>query len=699
MNKMKIFNSIMIVAVLALFSGKVVAAQEIELSGIVSGDIQGGVTITLSGNADEATETTADDGTYSFTEVGNGSYTITPSLEGYSFTPANTTVTIDGDDVTGVDFVSVADEQDDDIDDDGVLNEDDKCEDTPVDETVDPSNGCSIEQLVPCVGPREITGPWRNHGQYVSAFTKTVNSFIKQKLIAKDEKRALMKIAASSDCGKYVPWPTSGWQSTYPEKQGMDSGSLADMLEFIKEQDSPIHSVLVVRNGYLVTEAYFQPFQEEFFHGLASCSKSILSALVGIAIDEGYIENEEQKVLDFFPEYNPADVDPWKESITLRHLLMMSAAWDARDNFAYGWEGLYKMMASSDWAEYVLDLPMADPPGEFFEYKNCDSYLLAAILDKATQKNGLDFANEKLFSPLGIPASQVKWPINSQGVILVLQGITLRPIDMAKFGFLYLHKGLWDGKQIISKEWVDASTKKQILTPGSMVTLTPEYGFQWWVTQKGYFVALGFAGQYIIVNPSENLVVVFTSALEAQTTFLPKYFYEIYILGAILSDEALSDNVEQQARLDDIIKQVSTPPAPEPVPLLPDIANAISGKTFYFETNPYGFKTFSLTFTPGADEALYSLNRENDSHRGDTEIQDAPIGLDNVYRYYLDKDNFLIAHKGQWENETTFVMNVKGFERPPQGLISRLTFEGSRVTIKDSATTHDESWETTAEIQ
>jgi CubicO group peptidase (beta-lactamase class C family) len=334
---------------------------------------------------------------------------------------------------------------------------------------------------------------------------------------------------------------------------------------------------------------------------------------------------------------------------------------------------------------------MADPPGEFFEYSNCASYLIAAILDKATQKNGLDFANEKLFSPLGIPASQVKWPINSQGVIHGFGGVTLRPIDMAKFGFLYLHKGLWDGKQVISKDWVDASTKKQILTSGSTITITNEYGFQWWVTQKGYFMAMGFAGQYIIVNPSENLVVVFTSALK--NPFLPRNLYENYILGAILSDEALSDDMEQQARLDAIIKQVSIPPAPEPVPLLPDIATAISEETFYYETNPYGFKTFSLTFTPGADEALYSF------YRGDTEIQDAPIGLDNVYRYYLDKDNYLTAYKGQWENETTFVMNVEDFERPLRGLISRMTFEGSKVTIKDFATTFDGAWEITAEIQ
>ncbi len=162
-------------------------------SGNVTGDVAEGDTITLSGNADEATETIGR-GDYSFPDVANGGYTVTPSLAGYSFAPANTTVTIDGADVTGVDCVSVANEQDDDIDDDGVINEDDECESTPVDVIVDPLSGCSLEQLVPC------NENWKNHGQYVSAFTQTLNSFIKQKLIAKDEKSALMKKAASSDC-------------------------------------------------------------------------------------------------------------------------------------------------------------------------------------------------------------------------------------------------------------------------------------------------------------------------------------------------------------------------------------------------------------------------------------------------------------------------------------------------------------------
>jgi len=205
-------------------------------------------------------------------------------------------------------------------------------------------------------------------------------------------------------------------------------------------------------------------------------------------------------------------------------------------------------------------------------------------------------------------------------------------------------------------------------------------------------MALGFAGQYIFVNPAENLVVVFTSALETKAAWLPIYLYENYILGAILSDEALSDDTEQQARLDNIIKQVSTPPAPEPVPPLPDIATAISGKTFYFETNPAEFKSFSLTFTPGADEALIN------QIVGETEIQDSPVGLDNVYRYYLNKDNHLGATKGRWENETTFVTYFEGFGGKPFRSVIQWTFEGSRVTAQINDTFSGQ-WDVAGNLQ
>ena len=176
-------------------------------------------------------------------------------------------------------------------------------------------------------------------------------------------------------------WPTNGWQVTSPEQQGMDSGSLADLLDNIRNNNIAIRSVLVIRNGYMVMEAYFHPFQQNFLHIIHSCTKSINSTLIGIAIDLGYIAGVDNTVLDFFPEYNTiANMSAWKQGLTLEHLLMMGTGMNARDSYLYNWEGLNNMQASADWTRYALDLPVIHQPGTVFDYSNCASYLITAIL-------------------------------------------------------------------------------------------------------------------------------------------------------------------------------------------------------------------------------------------------------------------------------------------------------------------------------
>jgi CubicO group peptidase (beta-lactamase class C family) len=480
-------------------------------------------------------------------------------------------------------------------------------------------------------------------------------------------------------------WPTSGWQSTYPERQGMDSGRLADLLEYIRAQNYPIRSVLVIRKGYLVTEAYFHPFQEGFWHIIHSCTKSITSALTGIAIDQGFIENEEKKVLDFFPEYNVANLDQWKESMELQHLLMMASGLNARDSYLYDWEGLHNMEAGSDWTKYVLDLPMASLPGSSFDYCNGASFLIASILQKTTQKNGLEFGHENLFSYLGIPTSLVDWPMSPRGVAIGFGRMRLRPIDMAKFGFLYLHKGIWDGRQLISEEWIDKSTQRQIAAN----TLSDGYGFQWWIDNQGYFMALGYAGQYIIVNPGENLVVVFTSALPDSNFSIPESLYHQYILDAIRSDQAIADNSQEQARLDNIVRQLANP-TPEPVPTLPETAAAISGKIFYFETNPYDWHFIGLTFTPGADEFWLNFSY------GDRNLL-LPAGLDNVYRVNFQY-SYWRAYKGRWENNNTFLIEYQVADYSEWGSL-RLSFDENRVTVQFREGQSGAQWEVSANLQ
>ena len=347
-------------------------------------------------------------------------------------------------------------------------------------------------------------------------------------------------------------WPTNGWRSATPESQGMDSGLLAEALAQIYEQEHAIEGLVVVRNGYLITEAYVHPFMKSKRHGIHSCTKSVVSALIGIAIDQGYIRGIDQLILDFFPGRTVAHLDDRKRAMTLEHLLSMSTGLECRDSYLYRWRGLNQMRQSDDWVQHVLDLPMLEAPGTRFEYCNGASFLLSAVLQETTAKSALEFAQEHLFGPLGI--TDVEWPANPQGISIGWGGIHMQPVDMAKIGYLYLRQGRWGNKQIVSASWVDASTRKHIAA-----TLQDGYGYQWWVTDEGIYMALGYAGQFIFVVPRVDLVVVFISDLEEADFYTPQELLEEYIIPAACSLKPLPENPEGLARLEAQVQALAEP--------------------------------------------------------------------------------------------------------------------------------------------
>lgn len=324
--------------------------------------------------------------------------------------------------------------------------------------------------------------------------------------------------------------PTSAadeWPVSTPGEQDLDTDLLAQMVETIEEEDYDIDSVLVLRNGHLVLDAYFSPFKPDTKHIIHSCTKSVVSILIGIAIDHGYIEGVDQSVLSFFPERTVSHLDQSKEAITLEDLLTMSSGLACRDSYLYRWQGLREMRASEDWVQHMLDLPMADPPGTRFEYCNGGSFLLSAILKEATGMSALTFAREQLFGPLGI--TDVTWPANPAGIHMGWGEMHLRPHDMAKIGQLYLDEGEWHGQQIVPADWVKASTRPHIQAS----TLSDDYGYQWWVDERGYYMAIGYQGQFIYVEPEMDLVVVFTSELADEDFYLPEMLLNEYVLRAV----------------------------------------------------------------------------------------------------------------------------------------------------------------------
>jgi CubicO group peptidase (beta-lactamase class C family) len=315
----------------------------------------------------------------------------------------------------------------------------------------------------------------------------------------------------------------------------MDSEMLVKMFDYIDQENLDIHSVTVIRNGYLVADATIYPFDQGSKHIIHSATKSIMSALIGIAIEQGHIESVNQPVLDFFPGRTAANLDASKEAMTLEHLLMMATGLECRDSYLYRWRGMDQMAQTDDWVQFILDLPMAEPPGTRFEYCNGASFLLSAIIQETTGLSASEFAETNLFGPLGI--SDVVWSANPRGISIGWGELRMRPHDMAKIGYLYLNEGRWDGEQIIPAAWVADSTRKHI-----DATLQDGYGYQWWIADDGLYMAIGFAGQYIYVFPEHELVVAITSNLSMDDSIAPETLLEFFIIPAAKSSTPLTPN-------------------------------------------------------------------------------------------------------------------------------------------------------------
>jgi CubicO group peptidase (beta-lactamase class C family) len=254
-------------------------------------------------------------------------------------------------------------------------------------------------------------------------------------------------------------------------------------------------SVLVLRQGRLLLERYYHGGSRDRSWSMYSVTKSVVSALVGIALREGRLESVRQRVVRFFPGELTADVDPRVREITLRDLLTMSA----------GYRDVNTPYETDDWVRALLDRPLASEPGAAFSYDDGSVDLLSAVLTKVTGVPAAVYAQRELFGPLGIRPA--RWNGDGQGHSLGSGGLFLRTREMARLGRLYLDGGRWRGRQILPRAWVRDSTREQIRVPGGGA-----YGYLWWIgrgADRG-FAAEGFGGQEIAVVPRLSLVIVLT---------------------------------------------------------------------------------------------------------------------------------------------------------------------------------------------
>ena len=333
-------------------------------------------------------------------------------------------------------------------------------------------------------------------------------------------------------------WPTESWRECAPEEVGMDPKKLKELNEEVRllmDLHVDIHSIVIIKEGYIVAEQnYSDEYGMETLHGIASCTKSITSALFGIALEEGYLSHIDQRMLDFFPEIEVENVSAVKQDITIEHLLTMSSGleWYEMEYYYNDDRNTFRQWIDSGGGiKFVLDRPMIASPGEVYSYNTGASHVLSGILQKAIGTRTDSFAMEHLFKPLGI--DEVYWPVDGKGIAYGGSSMRLTPRDMARFGYLYLNNGNWDGQKIIPQDWVEASQEKHIKRK---YIEDYYYGYHWWVSDHDTYSAVGYAGQWITMIPEHDLVIVFTNGFE-ESEYLqlstPERLIETYILPAI----------------------------------------------------------------------------------------------------------------------------------------------------------------------
>jgi len=315
----------------------------------------------------------------------------------------------------------------------------------------------------------------------------------------------------------FAPLAGGDWEISTPEDQGLDPTLVARLFHEAKEMET-LFGLLVVKNGRLIAEGYFHEGSIDQVSGRASATKSFTAALVGIALEQGCLESVDQRMMDFFPEFEEKIRDPRKRQITIRQLLQMRGGFPDEE---YTPDLFERMFFQGNWSflPHLVDFPLASDPGTEFHYSNLTSHLLGVIVARACGQDLGTFAQEFLLSPMD--AELRGWQVDDEGYRWGFGEIYLTARDMTRFGQLFLDGGVYDGREIIDPEWIEESLHRYSekivrggLLPWYGAFRDRGYGYQWWSSRAGdhYFTyASGHGGNYIILLPGLRMVIVTTA--------------------------------------------------------------------------------------------------------------------------------------------------------------------------------------------
>ncbi|MBO0931211.1 serine hydrolase domain-containing protein [Fibrella aquatilis] len=439
-----------------------------------------------------------------------------------------------------------------------------------------------------------------------------------------------------------------------PGLQGVDPAGLLDFLNTVEKASLNVHSLMVVRHGQVVAEGWWAPYASDLKHTLYSLSKSFTSTAMGMAVAEKRLTVDD-KVVSFFKDQLPDTVSANLAAMRVKDLLSMATG-HAKDTAP-----TFRGKENTNWIKTFLAQPVEHEPGTHFVYNSGATYMLSAIVQKLTGQSVLTYLKPRLFGPLGIEGAD--WEVDPNGINTGGWGLRLRTEDIAKFGQLYLQKGLWNGKRLIAENWITDATKVQIMQPGTDANSDWQqgYGYQFWRCRHDAYRGDGAYGQYCIVMPDQDAVIAITS----ETANMPAVLNAVWthILPAF-GPTALTAAV--QAPLTQKLNSLALPlPVGEGSSAM---AASVSGKTYAFADNALKATAASLTF--GKDGAIFKLHDDQGDHQvlcginrwanGETTFSSTPLKLTETLIPGETKTR--TAATGTWTDPNTFSMTWRFIE-------------------------------------
>jgi CubicO group peptidase (beta-lactamase class C family) len=491
-------------------------------------------------------------------------------------------------------------------------------------------------------------------------------------------RRNFLKHASLASFSLWIPRSfaeatSSGLARSTPEAQGVSAQAILDFMDAIESEKMELHSFMMLRRGQVIAEGWWEPYGPELVHTMYSMSKSFTSTAVGFAVAEGKLSVED-KVVSFFPDDLPAEVSENLAAMRVKDLLTMSTGNEK--------EPTQVCIKSDNWARTFLAQTIAHKPGTQFMYNSAATYMCSAIVQKLTGQTVLDYLTPRLFTPLGI--SGMRWETCPRGINTGGWGLSIQSEGLAKFGQLLLQKGKWNGKQLISAAWIEEATSFHIQQPGEDKKDRPKakndwlqgYGYQFWRCQGTAFRGDGAFGQFTIVLPEQDAVIVMTSENKNMQGQLDLVW--THLLPAFDAKPLVQADL---ARLKTL--KLSPPQGSKSSAIQP-------AKPFKLEANDNGLSQLSFALS---DEACV-LRADGHSiscgwetwQLGETALPIKPPRLIAGGKPKSDAV-FKVASHATWTDPQTLLITLRYYETPHSDTLT-FRFEGDVITLtlRDSIT-------------